>query len=390
MRLLMLLPEHYEFFCPVKINSGNRALEQIPFELDALNARKPLVIARKDASERGLVDVIIDAFKDSGIAIGIFDGVPAAPDLKLVRELFNIYRDRGYDAVIAVGGGSVADTAKVLNIAVSGKPEDIEGCAGEDQIKNPLKPLIIVPTLSGTGYEMSRYAFFDGRSYASHFLMPHLAVIDPRMTIQEDAVTTAATALAALAHAVEAYTGSGKNPLADAYAYTAIQLIMEHLVNVIRDQRDRNGRLSLANAHAMAGCAFSNVAPGVAHKLGKVMGDVCHLPPGLCMGMLLPHILEREMSESGYHISDLLLPLAGFDAYASMAENLRARRAVEILHDLLKDLSAVSGGAISRLWKDAQVSEATLQDMAQKAVASGASFDMDGCVKILREAREGR
>ena len=156
MRLLMLLPEHYEFFCPVKINSGNRALEQIPFELDALNARKPLVIARKDASERGLVDVIIDAFKDSGIAIGIFDGVPAAPDLKLVRELFNIYRDRGYDAVIAVGGGPLADTAKVLNIAVSGKPEDIEGCAGENQIKNPLKPLIIVPTLSGTGYEMSK------------------------------------------------------------------------------------------------------------------------------------------------------------------------------------------------------------------------------------------
>ena len=237
----MYLPEHYEFFCPVKINSGNRALEQIPFELDALNARKPLVIAGKDDSERGLVDVIIDAFKDSGVAVGIFDGVPSAPDLKLIRELFNIYRDRGHDAVIAIGGGPVADTAKMLNIAVSGKPEDIEGCAGENLIKRPLKPLIIVPTLAGTGYEVSKYAFFAGRVYASHFLMPHLAVIDPRMTIPEDAVTTAATALIALTHAVEAYTGSGKNPLADAYAYTAIQLIMEHLVNVIRDQRDGSG-----------------------------------------------------------------------------------------------------------------------------------------------------
>jgi alcohol dehydrogenase len=386
----MYLPEHYEFFCPVKINSGNRALEQIPFELDALNARKPLVIAKKDASERGLVDVIIDAFKDSGGAVGIFDGVPSAPGLKLIRELFNIYRDRGHDAVIAIGGGSMADTAKMLNLAVSGKPEDIEGCAGEDQIKNPLKPLIIVPTLAGTGYEVSKYAFFDGRAYASHFLMPHLAVIDPRMTIPEDAVTTAATALTALTHAVEAYTCPGKNPLADAYAYTAIQLIMEHLVNVIRDQRDGNGRLSLANAHAMAGCAFSNVAVGVAHELGKVVGEACHLPHGLCMGMLLPRVLEREMSGGGYHISDLLLPLAGFDVYASTAENLRARRAVDILHDLLKDLSAASGGAIPRIWKDAQVSEDTLQDITQKAVGNGASFDMDGCVKILREAREGR
>jgi alcohol dehydrogenase len=386
----MHLPEHYEFFCPVKINSGNRALEQIPFELDALNARKPLVIARKDDSERGLVDVIVDAFKDSGIAVGIFDGVPVAPDLKLIRELFNIYRDRGYDAVIAVGGGSVADTAKVLNIAVSGKPENIEGYAGENMIKRPLKPLIIVPTLTGTGYEISRHAFFNGKDYTSHFLMPHLAVIDPRMTIPEDSVTTAATALAALAHAVEAYAGSGKNPLVDAYAYAAIQLIMKNLVNVIRDQRDRNGRLSLANAHAMAGCAFSNAAPGVAHKLGKVMGDVCHLPPGLCMGMLLPHILENQMSVSGYQTSDLLLPLAGFDTYASVAENLRARRAVDIIHELLKDLSGASGGAIHRIWKDAQVSEDTLQDIARRAVGNGASFDMDGCVEILKKAMEGR
>jgi alcohol dehydrogenase class IV len=140
----------------------------------------------------------------------------------------------------------------------------------------------------------------------------------------------------------------------------------------------------------MAGCALSNVAVGVAHKLGKVMGDVCHLPPGLCMGMLLPHILEKQMSEGGYHISDLLLPLAGFDAYASTAENLRARRAVDILYDLLKDLSAASGGAIPRIWKHAQVSKDTLQDIAQKAVGNEGSFDMDGCVKILREAREGR
>jgi alcohol dehydrogenase len=386
----MYLPERYEFFCPVKINSGNRALEHVPFELDALNARKPLVVAGKDVGERGLVGVIIDAFKDSGLAIGVYDGVPSAPDLKLIRELFNIYRDRGHDALIAIGGGSAADTAKVLNIAVSGKPEDIEGCAGENLIKKPLKPLIIVPTTAGTGYEVSKYAFFAGRDYASHFLMPNLAVIDPRMTIPEDAVTTAAAALFALTHAAEAYTCPGKNPLADAYAYTAIQLIMANLVNVIGDQRDKNGRLSLANAHAMAGCAFSNVALGVAHKLGKVMGDLCHLPQGLCMGMLLPRVLEREMSEGGYHIADLLLPLAGFDTYASTAADMKARRAVEIIHDLLKDLSAANGGAISRIWKDIQVSEDTLQDIAQRAGVNEASFDIDGCAKILREAREGR
>ncbi len=386
----MYFPAHYEFFCPMKINSGHRALEQIPFELGALDSRKPFVISRRYDGDRGLIDIIIDAFKDSGVAIGIFGDVPTDPDLKLIRELFNIYRNRGYDAIIAVGGGPVVDTAKVLNIAVSGRPDDIEECDGEDQIKRPLKPLIIVPTLSGTGYETSRHVFFGGRAFVSHFLMPNLAVIDPRMTVTEDAVTTASTTLAALTHAVEAYTGPTKNPLADAYAYSAIQLIMEYLVNVIRDQQDVSGRIALANAHAMAGCAFSNVASGTAHELGRVMGDMCHLPPGLCMGMVLPHVLEKQMSKEGYHISDLLLPLAGFEAYASTAKNLRVRRAVDILHDLLKNMLAASDGTISRIWKDTRISEDALHDMVQRAVHSGASSDMDAYVKILRKATEGR
>jgi len=74
----MFFPHHYEFFCPVKTHSGNRALEHLPVELDALNARKPLVITGKDAAKAGLVDVLIHAFRDSGITIGVFDGVPAS------------------------------------------------------------------------------------------------------------------------------------------------------------------------------------------------------------------------------------------------------------------------------------------------------------------------
>ena len=387
----MFLPEHYDFSCPVKINSGNRALEHIPFELDTLNVRKPLVITSKDAATRGLVDIIIDAFKDSGVTIGIFDSVPPSPGLKLIRELFTIYRDRGYDAIIAIGGGPVTDTAKALNIIVSGEPEDLEGYAGDDLIKNPLKPFIFVPTLSGTGYETSRYAFFEGRAYMSHYLMPDLVVIDPRMTIAEDAKTIASITLVALTHAVEATTCPGKNPLADAYAYAAIRFIMENLVNVIRNPQDGNGRLALANAHTMAACAFSNVEVGIVHKLGKAVGDACRLPHGLCMGVLLPHILERQLSEGGYYIADLLLPLAGFDTYADTAENMKAQQAIGILNDFQNELFDVGGGAIFRTLKDGKVPKAILRDIAQKAVGNGSKgFSEDGYVMVLEQAWEGR
>jgi len=387
----MFLPERYEFSCPVKINSGNRALEHLPFELDILNVRKPFVITSKGPAERGLVDAIINAFKDSGITIGIFNGVPPVPDLALIRELFTIYRDRGYDAVIALGGGPVTDTAKVLNIAVSGEPEDLERCAGDDVIKKPLKPFIMIPTLAGSGYEASRYAFFEGRIYASHFLMPNLVVIDPRMTIAEDAITTAAAALIALTHSVEVYVSPEKNPLADSYAYPAIQFVIENLLNVIKNPRDGSGRLALANAHTMAGCAFSNIEAGVAHKLGKVIGDSCHIPHGICMGILLPHVIEMQRSRSGRHISELLLPLAGFDMYAETAENMRAQKVIDILYNFQKNLFEVSSSAIARTLEGAKVPKEILQDIAKKAVGHGSgSADMDGYLRILEQAWEGR
>jgi len=387
----MYIPNHYEFACPVKTNSGNRALEHLPVELDALNARKPLVITGNDTAGKGLVDVLIDAFRDSGITIGVFDGVPASPDLILIRELFRIYRDGGYDAVIALGGGPAADTAKTLNIAVSGEPEDIETSAGENLIKKPLKPLVYVPTLSGTGYETSLYAFFGNNLYASHFLMPDLVVIDSRMTVPEDAKTTAATALVALTQAAEVYVSPGKNPLTDSYAYTAIQLIMENLVTVINNPQDKQGRLALANAHCMAGCAFSNAAPGITHALGKTSGDACVVSHGLCMGILLPYVLERYVFLSDYHIADLLMPLTGFDVYAGTAEEKRAQKAVETIYDLQKELFKVSGGAIPRTLKDENVLKNILKDIAVKA-AGGAStgLDSDGCLAVLEQAWEGR
>jgi len=387
----MFLPDNYEFACPVKTNSGNRALEHLPVELDALNARKPLVITGKDAAGKGLVDVLTDAFRDSGITIGVFDGVPDVPDLRLIRELYGIYRDRGCDAIIAVGGGPATDTAKTLNIAVSGEPEDLETCAGDNMIKNPLRPLVYVPTLSGRGYETSRYAFFGDRVYASLFLMPDLVVIDPRMTVPEDAKTTAATALVALTQAAEVYASPGKNPLTDSYAYTAISFIMENLVTVINNPQDKKGRLALANAHCMAGCAFSNTVPGIAHALGKASGDVCGVSHGLCMGILLPYVLERYIFLSDYHIADLLLPLTGFDLYAGTAEEKRAQKVIDTIYDLQKELFKFSGGAIPRTLKDANISKNILKDIAVKA-AGGAStgLDSDNCRTVLEQAWEGR
>jgi len=387
----MFLPHHYEFFCPVKTHSGNRALEHLPVELDALNARKPLVITGKDETKAGLVDVLIHAFRDSAITVGIFDDVSAAPDLPLMKDLFRIYRDKGFDAIIAVGGDPVMDAAKTLNIAVSGEPEDLETCAGKDRVKDPLKPLIYVPDLSGTGYETSRYAHLGDRIYDSPFLMPDLVVIDPRMTVSKDAKTTAATALVALTQAAEVYVYSGKNPLTDCYAYPAIQFVMENLVKVIKNSQDRKSCLALANAHCMAGCAFSNAAAGMAHVLGKAAGDACGFSHGLCMGVVLPYVLERYASLPGYHMADLLLPLTDFDGYAGTAEEKRGQKAIDTIFDLQNELHKISSGAIPRTLREVNVPGDILKETARKAAGDGSrGLDADVCLIILEQAWEGK
>jgi alcohol dehydrogenase len=182
----MFLPDNYEFYCPVKTNSGNRALEHIPIDLDSLSSRKPLVITSKDVAGKGVVRKIINAFKESGITLGIFDAVPDVPDIKFIEEISNIYRNKEHDSIMALGGGPIVDVAKIMNIAVSYNIQGLKELAGDDLIINPLGPFVLVPTLSGTGYETSRFAKIEDLTFSSHFLMPDLVVIDPRMIKAED------------------------------------------------------------------------------------------------------------------------------------------------------------------------------------------------------------
>jgi|BarGraNGADG00211_3_1021988.scaffolds.fasta_scaffold00761_2 alcohol dehydrogenase len=114
----------FAFTCPVKTNSGNKALEHLPVELANLNAVKPIIITSVEAVGRKAIQTLTNAFGDSGMTMGLFDGVTGTADLTLIENLKIIYIEKQYDAVIALGGGTVVDAAKVLNLAVSLKAAD--------------------------------------------------------------------------------------------------------------------------------------------------------------------------------------------------------------------------------------------------------------------------
>jgi alcohol dehydrogenase len=253
----MVLSKDYEFFCPVKICSGNKALEHLPFELGLLGATKPLVVTNAELVGNKQLKKVLRAFRDSTITLGIVDDIPAEADLQTVHDIAGIYREQKCDAIIAVGGGSVCDTAKVVNLAVSMQTDDLKLFTETGAIKERLKPFVAVLTSAGTGLETTKWATIAGLTFASPFLMPNLVLIDPRMMNVEPVHTTLAMTLTALTQALEVSTCPAKNPLTDMYAYPAIQLIIANLVNVLQHPGDKSGRLALVNAACMAGCASS-------------------------------------------------------------------------------------------------------------------------------------
>ena len=141
---------YYEFFCPVKIVAGHKALEHIPFELSALGASRPMIITDKGVRGAGLVDHVLRAFADSGMeGIEIFDEVPPDSSTKAVMEIAHRYREKRCDAIIAVGGGSPIDTSKGVNILVSEGGDDLQKYSGTGALKRPLKPFLRDPDHGG-------------------------------------------------------------------------------------------------------------------------------------------------------------------------------------------------------------------------------------------------
>ncbi|MGK5737130.1 iron-containing alcohol dehydrogenase [Acinetobacter junii] len=368
---------YYEFFCPVKVIAGNAALEHIPFELATLGAKRPMIITDKGVRANGLLNPIEAAFSTTDAVIGaIFDDVPPDSSLEVVRLAAELYRKQKCDAIIAIGGGSVIDTSKATNILVSEGGNDLLQYSGAHNLSKPLKPFFVIPTTSGTGSEVTMVAVVSDLEknvkipFTSYYLMPHAAILDPRMTQTLPPHLTAMTAMDAMTHAVEAYTCLAANPLSDAYASAAIKKISENLFKVLDNPSEPQGRLELAQASTMAGIAFSNSMVGLVHSLGHALGAVAHLPHGLCMNLFLPYVLEYNKEVNGNKIGELLLPLAGADIYAQTPTNQRADKAIATIltmRDRLFSLTKLP----RNLRETGKVTEAQLDDVAEKALNDG-------------------
>ena len=399
---------YYEFCCKTTIVGGHDALERIPDLLISLGADNPMIITDQGVKQAGLVDILVQAL-DNKIAIGtIQDEVPVDSDLNTVHTIARKYGEEKCDSIIAIGGGSVLDTAKAVNILVSEAGDNLMAFSGAGVLKHKLKPLIAIPTTSGTGSEVTLAAVIADPEhsrkllFASYFLLPDIAIIDSRMTLTLPAHITAATAMDALTHAVESCMCLATNPLSKAYAYEAIDLIRCHLLPVVKNPGDKEGRLALATAATLAGMAFSNAMVGIVHALGHSVGSVCHIAHGTCMAILLPYGMEYNYHKIEDRLAELLLPLGGKELFHKTPPFARATQAIEQVRQLNHDLNIATAGAHAVCFKDIKdkngrplVPGHKLAEIAKTALGDGSIFynpeemDYKDGLRVLNAALEG-
>jgi alcohol dehydrogenase len=407
----MQLPSYYEFLGPVPIVAGAAAIDALPELLGQKAVRRAMVVSDAGVSRAGLLDVVADPLKGHLEIAVVADDIPPDSDLAKVGELAGAYSHENCQAIIAVGGGSVIDTAKAVNILVSagGGETDLHKFSGHGKLKHPLRPLIAIPTTAGTGSEVTPIAVIKDHQaqrkvpFSSQFLLPDAAVLDPRMTITLPGHITAATAMDALAHAMEAYTCLGKNPLSDTHAKTAVRLISDNLLPVLNHPDNREGRLALAMAATLAGVAFANSMVGGVHTIGHAVGGVCGVPHGVSMAILLPYGLAYNLPKIAADLGELLLPLAGPKVYAATPIYAHPYKVIEGVHRLNQALFNATGKRHGRCFKELvtpegrpwvpreslpEIVEATMSEAS--LIYNPEAMDRTDMLTILTCAWEGR
>lgn len=392
-----MLPKYYEFLNSVKIMSGENALENLPHELKMMGAKKPIVLTDAILAKCGTLDKVQKAFKGFDIDVTeTYTDIPPDSSIKVINEIAGIFKAKGCDSIIALGGGSVIDTAKGLRIVIEQGGNDIMDYMGLDSL--PRKDRIafaVIPTTSGTGSECTNVAVIANpdknvkMEFISYDLLPDFAVLDPRMTETMPPKITANTGVDALVHAIEGYTCLQKNPLSQSYAFAAIRLITTFLPKAVLEGGNHEYRLAMSNAATMAGIAFSNSMVGLVHAIGHAVGGVAHVPHGIAMSILLPHVMKFNLETLKPAYAELLLPLAGAEIYATTPKEERAQKAIEFVTAFIKQFESV--GLPTKL-SDAKVTEDQFDAIAQTAINDGAIVvnpimaTKEQVIEILKEA----
>ena len=377
-------PESVFTYGAPQLKFGSGASAEIGFDLTTYGARRVLVLTDQGLAATGIPQRVTEAMAAYGIEARLWDGVHVEPTDVSLTQAAEAARESGpWDAYVAVGGGSAIDTAKAVNLLPTNPGELMDYVnvpVGRGQAPSqPLKPLVAVPTTTGTGSESTTICVMDVlhlkvKTGISHVrLRPTLAVVDPDLTRTQPAGVTAASGMDILCHALESYTARsytsgarkspdkrvpycGANPVSDMWSERAMQLLAGSFRRAVQSGEDDQARLDMALAATFAGLGFGNAGVHVPHAnaypIAGQVKDFCPrdypagvpmVPHGMAVGLTAPEAFRFTFDaapERHLRAAELLAP--GADRPADPAELLP-----QVLTQLMRDIGLPNGtGAV--------------------------------------------
>lgn len=367
----------YQFFCPTKIVFNPGIAKDFSAELAALPVSRVLVITDAMLVKLGVVGPIVEGLKAAGMEVVLtFDQVPSNSELGIVKRCADEAIVKEAEGVVAIGGGSVLDTAKAVDILLTHGGDLVNDYSGAETLPGPLKPLIAIPTTAGTGSEVTHAALILDEanhvklSFVDRNLAPHLAILDPELTTGLPPKLTAATAMDALTHAIESYTSIQANPISEALAAKAIPLIRQNIMKGVLHGEDIDARGALLTAATIAGVAFDHAMVGVVHGMSHAAGGLAPIHHGTANSIFLPWGMEYNL-EACFGKYAEIADLLGVKR-EGLSDEAAARKAIETVIRLREDLQKACG--LPYRLRDAGVAENLLEQIAEGAVNDGTSF----------------
>ncbi len=389
--------KYYEFYAPVKVMSGENAIDDIPFEVVNNGCKKPFIMTSEMLTQTGHLKILQAAFEGSEAdCSNVYTDIPVDSSTDSVQRAAEVYKKLGCDCIIALGGGSVIDTSKGLTMVLAHDHEDILNLKGSEQMKKADRPLfIVIPTTAGTGSETTNVAVIkDPKAgqkleFLSPYLLPDVAVLDVRMTATMPAFLTASTGADAMVHAVEAFSCLQANPISDGFAISALRLITQNLEKVCT-KPDNESRLAMAQAAFIAGVAFSNSMVGGVHAIGHCVGAVCGVAHGDAMAILLPHLMQYNMEVCADKYAQIFPMFATPEEVHSVPPTEWAQACYDKISSMFNRLAVV--GKLPRKLSERGVTQESFAQIAKKSIGDGAmimnpkEIDYDDVMFILKQA----
>ncbi|MBX9447494.1 L-threonine dehydrogenase [Dickeya chrysanthemi] len=353
------------FYIPALNLMGEGALEEAARQIQLQGFKHALIVTDGVLNKIGVAASVQQLLKKYQVDSAIYDGVQPNPTVANVDAGLKILKANNSDCVVSLGGGSSHDCAKgiALLAANGGEIADYEGV---DVSAKPQLPLIGINTTAGTASEMTRFCIITDEvrhvkmAIVDKNVTPVMSVNDPVLMVGMPASLTAATGMDALTHAIEAYVSTAANPITDAVAIKAIELIRDHLRDAVKDGKNMVAREQMAYAQFMAGMAFNNASLGYVHAMAHQLGGFYNLPHGVCNAVLLPHVERYNASVAAARLKDVALAL-GVDV-SGMDDKQGAEAAIVAISQLASDVGIPTG------LKDLGVKEEDFDILADNAL----------------------